>query len=98
MTARGGTELMMERLEKSVSPFFFEKFQIIPSRVREIDSSKKQILWCHDLALDPEVALLKNGGWRQFEKIVFVSHWQQSQYHSLLGVPYDAGIVIEDRK
>ena len=30
-----------------------------------------------------------------FEKIIFVSHWQQYQYGVYLGVPYDHGVVIQ---
>ena len=31
----------------------------------------------------------------QFEKIIFVSHWQQYQYGVYLGVPYDHGVTIQ---
>jgi hypothetical protein len=52
--ARGGTELMQERLHKSIPEQLLNKFQIIPSRVRELDPDKKKILWLHDLPHDPE--------------------------------------------
>lgn len=94
--AMGGTELMQKRLHASISPSILNNFQIIPSRVREFQKGKKHIYWVHDLAQDPEVQHLKNGGWNRFDKIVFVSHWQQQQYHNLLGVPYSAGTVIKN--
>lgn len=94
--AMGGTELMQKRLHASVSPSILGNFQIIPSRLRELEKGKKHIYWVHDLAGDPEVQHLKNGGWKKFDKIVFVSHWQQQQYHDILGVPFSAGTVIKN--
>ena len=94
--AMGGTELMQQRLHASIPSSIMDHFQIIPSRVRELQKGKKHIYWVHDLASDPEVQHLKNGGWQKFDKIVFVSHWQQQQYHDILGVPYSAGTVIKN--
>lgn len=94
--ARGGTELMAEGLRKYVDNELLDQFQIIQSRVRELDPNKKKILWVHDLAQDPEVEHLKDGGWKKFDKIVFVSHWQQQMYNLFLGVPYSAGVVLKN--
>ena len=93
--ARGGTELMADRIN-SLPPELLSKFQIIHSRVRELDPTKKKILVLHDLADDPEVEHLKNGGWHKFDKLVFVSHWQQQMYNVKLGVPFSAGVVIKN--
>jgi UDP-glucose:(glucosyl)LPS alpha-1,2-glucosyltransferase len=92
---RGGTELMADRIN-SLPPELLSRFQIIHSRVREIDPNKKQIYVLHDLPGDPEVEHLKNGGWRKFHKLVFVSHWQQQMYNAYLGVPFDVGIVLQN--
>lgn len=94
--ANGGTELMGRRLYASVDNELLNKFQIIQSRVRTLDPDKKKIYWVHDLPGDPEVQHLKNGGWKKFEKLVFVSHWQQQMYNLMLGVPYSAGVVIQN--
>jgi UDP-glucose:(glucosyl)LPS alpha-1,2-glucosyltransferase len=94
--AKGGTELMLERLYGSVPESLINKFQIIPSRLRELEENKKHIYWVHDLAGDPEVAHLKSGNWQNFDKIVFVSNWQQQMYKTVLGVPYSAGTVIKN--
>lgn len=94
--AKGGTELMAERLYKYVDNELLDQFQIIQSRVRDLDESKKKIYWVHDLPGDPEVQHLKDGGWQKFDKIVFVSHWQQQMYNAYLGVPYSAGIVLRN--
>jgi UDP-glucose:(glucosyl)LPS alpha-1,2-glucosyltransferase len=93
--ARGGTELMADRIN-SLPPELLSKFQIIHSRVRELDQTKKKILVLHDLVGDPEVEHLKNGGWRKFDKLVFVSHWQQQMYNAYLGIPFDAGVVLQN--
>lgn len=94
--AMGGTELMLHRLHSSIDKSLLDNFQIIPSRVRGLDMKKKRIYWVHDLPGDPEVAHLKDGGWKQFHKIVFVSYWQQQMYNAYLGVPYSAGTVIQN--
>ena len=47
--AKGGTELMQEALYKQLPEDLLQYFQIIPSRVREVDDSKIKIYWLHDL-------------------------------------------------
>lgn len=95
--SKGGTELMVDGLARHIDNQLLNKFQIIPSRVRQLDPNKIPILWLHDLPWDPESAKLKDPEWRsQFKKIVFVSHWQQQMYHTVLGVPYSQGVVIKN--
>jgi len=94
--AMGGTELMGLALEKHVDKDLLSNFQIIQSRVREIDNTKIPILWLHDLPGDPESEHLRAGGWNKFEKIVFVSHWQQQAYNAAYGVPFNKSIVLQN--
>ena len=47
--AHGGTELMKYGLAERLDPELLNQFQIIPSRVREIDETKQQII-CISLA------------------------------------------------
>ena len=94
--ARGGTELMQERLEQHVPADLLSNFQIIQSRSRTIDPNKRTIYWLHDLPGDPEVQHLKDDGWKKYDKLVFVSHWQQQMYNVYLGVPYSAGVVLKN--
>jgi glycosyltransferase involved in cell wall biosynthesis len=95
--ARGGTELMQERLASSLPADLLNKFQIIPSRVRDIDPTKKAILWLHDLPNDPESQHLKDPKSRErFSKIVAVSDWQMQMYNMVLGVPYNESIVLKN--
>ena len=58
--AMGGTELMKFGLFERLPKQLLDKFQIIPSRVRDIDPDRIPILWNHDLAGDPETEHLKN--------------------------------------
>ena len=95
--ARGGTELMQERLHSSLPADLLEKFQIIPSRVRDLDPDKKKILWLHDLPGDPESEHLKQPESRKrFDKIVCVSDWQMQLYNIMSNVPYSESIVIKN--
>jgi UDP-glucose:(glucosyl)LPS alpha-1,2-glucosyltransferase len=95
--ARGGTELMQERLHSSIDPDLLSKFQIIPSRVRELEDDKKKILWLHDLPNDPESAHLSEAKSRErFDKIVCVSDWQMQLYNLISNVPYSDCIVIKN--
>ena len=94
--AMGGTELMELGLSRNVDKALLDNFQIISSRVRKLDPNKQKILWLHDLHGDPEVQRLKDGGWQDFDKLVFVSHWQQQMYNAYLGVPFSAGTVLKN--
>ena len=98
--AIGGTELMRDwlftEMEKA-EPGLKDKFQFISTRVRNLEPDKQKILWIHDLANDPEVQHLKDKeNWNQFERIVFVSHWQQHMFKTHLGFPYEKGVVIQN--
>jgi UDP-glucose:(glucosyl)LPS alpha-1,2-glucosyltransferase len=95
--AMGGTELMKHALYNKLPMNVLDKFNIIPSRVLgELPTDKKNILWLHDTESDPEAQHLKNGGWKKFDKLVFVSHYQRQQYQSFLGVPPSAGVVLQN--
>lgn len=97
--ARGGTEMVAEKINELVDPELMKKFNIIHSRVRDdmIDPNKKNILVLHDTWDDPESAHLSDPASRaRFDKLVFVSHFQQSSYNIGLGVPYSDGTVLQN--
>jgi len=97
--SQGGTEQMVAGLKQRLPAGLLDQFNIICSRVREenISKTKKNILWLHDTFDDPESQHLKDTkSLDRFEKLVFVSHYQQSTYNLGLGVPYDKGIVLQN--
>jgi len=92
----GGTERMKYGLQDRISPEILDKFQIICSRVREIDPKLIPIYWLHDLPEDPESEHLKSGGWNKFEKNVFVSNWQMQSYIKHFNMPWHKSLVIQN--
>ena len=96
VNAKGGTELMLEALHRNLPKDLLDHFQIIPSRVRDVDDSKIKIYWLHDLPGDPESEHLRNGGWNRFDKLVFVSNWQMQAYQQHYGLPWYKCIVLHN--
>lgn len=96
VNAMGGSEIIATQIAQRVNPSLLEKFQIHNSRVRNIDKSKLQIFLAHDLPGDPESDILSNGGWEQFDKIVFVSNWQQQNYILHYNIPWHKCTVIKN--
>ena len=92
--SKGGTEMMRARLLERVAPELLENVAIHFSRPREIPNDVKNILYCHDLAEDPENSILLDKGWDNFAKIVFVSAWQRDQYIIRYNIPYSKCMVI----
>jgi UDP-glucose:(glucosyl)LPS alpha-1,2-glucosyltransferase len=94
--ARGGTEQMRDRLLANVDGDLLEKVAIHFSRPREIYSDVPNIMYCHDLAEDPENNILLNGEHSKFTAFVFVTHWQRDQYINRFGIPYSKCVVINN--
>lgn len=94
--ARGGTEMMRERLISVVPSSLLDNYAIHFSRPRQVYDDVKNIFYAHDLAGDPENKILLNDGWKIFDKFVFVSYWQRDQYMMVYGIPYSKCTVIEN--
>jgi len=95
----GGTERMMEQLYRDLPSDLLDKYQIIPSRVRELKEDKHRVLYLHDLAHDPEAkrAVDREGGWARFHRLVFVSHWQRNQFLNIYpNIPWSRTAVIQN--
>ena len=95
-TAKGGTELMLERIYHRLPRELLEQVQIIPTRVKTLDESKIRILYVHDLPGDPSLDHLKNKGWAKFHKIVFVSNWQMQAFIGTYEIPWSRCHVINN--
>lgn len=79
--AMGGTELMFNRLKAGLNPELFDKVQLVLSQHQPLDG-RPSILWLHDLPQQPgPVSALANEGWKRYNRIVFVSHWQREMFH-----------------
>ena len=96
--AKGGTEMMAERIQSVVDELDLnDQVNIIHSRVRNIDSSKKNILVLHDLWNDPESMHLREKENRdKFDAFVFVSNQQLQTYNMAHGVPFGKSIVMKN--
>lgn len=91
----GGTEITKRSLQASIDPELLKHFQIIPSRVRELDVNRIRIYHLHDLPEDPECNKLRDLNHRnQFHKLVFSSNWQQQDFVSKLSLPLDEKMLV----
>lgn len=95
--SQGGTEMMKRGLAERLPAGLADDFQIICSRVRELEEDKIRVYWLHDLPEDPETNHLADSGSRdRFHHMVFSGQWQYYRYQHVLGVPYDTkSCVIE---
>lgn len=97
VNAKGGTELMKYGLVQRLPSDLLNNFQIFTSRVEEpLDSTKVRILWLHDLAGDPAAEHLKNGGWNNFHRLVFVSNWQMQKFIDQYNIPWSKCVVLQN--
>lgn len=103
--SRGGTEAMVEGLLERVDPQLLDGLQIVVSRLREpLRDDKVRIFWCHDLPGDNESTDVlgekdssgKPIGWKKFDKLVFVSHWQKQQYINFYGIDHGRCLVMQN--
>lgn len=95
--AMGGTELIGYGLVDKVNPEVLKDTQIVMSRIRgELENDKVRIFVAHDLPGDPESDFLKDGGWKKFHKLVFVSNWQLQAYISYYKIPWGVCEVMKN--
>jgi UDP-glucose:(glucosyl)LPS alpha-1,2-glucosyltransferase len=95
--AFGGTELAKRKLTELLDPKLLDEFQIVSSRVRELDESKIRVFFAHDLPEDPESQKFQDVNFiNKFHKFVFISNWQYQRYQLIRSIPYDEkSVVIE---
>jgi len=92
--SKGGTELSMGELESRLDTNVLTKFQVIPSRFRGLKDGLIPIYWVHDTEDDPEMNHLADGGWKKFERIVFVSNWQMQRFIQKFNIPWSKCVVL----
>jgi glycosyltransferase involved in cell wall biosynthesis len=98
INSNGGTELSKRSIAANIPEELSNEFQVVASRMRDLQEDKIRVYWIHDLAEDPELSHLKDENSRnRFHKIVFVSHWQMNEFITKLGIPWsDQLCVIEN--
>lgn len=95
LKSQGGTEITKRGIGKRLPQHLLEDFQVICSRVREIEEDKVRVYWLHDLPQDPELSHLKQKSSRdRFHKTVFSSNWQLQQFVNLLEFPHDDSCCV----
>lgn len=95
--SQGGTESVKRELAERLPDGLADDFQIICSRVRNIDEDKIRVYWLHDLPEDPETNHLKDINSRsRFHKLVFCGNWQYSRYQLVCGLPYEKNAIVID--
>jgi len=89
--------LMMAGLKRNVDPILLDQFQIIPSRVKELDG-RPAVLWLHDLYNDPESAHLQDELSRslRFAKLIFVSYWQMQSFQMAYNIRPSECLVLQN--
>ena len=96
LNARAGAELIYERIKERVPDDLWNYFQIILSKVRELED-KPKILWFQDTSKDQEVQFLKKKEERdKYERFVFPSDWSLEKYHLDLDIEYEKSIVLKN--
>ena len=96
LNARAGAELIYERVKERVPDDLWNYFQIILSKVRELED-KPKILWFQDTSKDQEVQFLKKKEERdKYERFVFPSDWSLEKYHLDLDIEYEKSIVLKN--
>ena len=94
--AKGGSELIYARVKERVPAEIWNYFQVILSRVRNLED-KPKILWFQDTSQDPEVQFLRDKEERdKFERFVFPSDWSLEKYHLDLGFEYEKSVVLKN--
>ena len=95
--AMGGTELMKHGLYDRLDPSTRDSVQIICSRVRDVDPDRPTILWLHDMFNDPESQHLVDAEQRErFDKLVFVSNFQKTQYELAFGLKPSEYVILKN--
>jgi UDP-glucose:(glucosyl)LPS alpha-1,2-glucosyltransferase len=91
----GGTELAKERLLERLPKELLDRFQIIARPIDELDPDRMRVLWIQDMPGDmPFLADPKIRS--EFDKIVFVSAWQQTVFNLNMGISLDESVVIRN--
>lgn len=88
--SQGGTEITKRSVAELIPQELSDHFQIIPSRIRDLNEKKIRVLWYHDLAEDPMYNDIRSEDFRaKLHAHVFSSNWQLQEFSTRLDFPLD---------
>ena len=95
--SNGGTEKCKRMIASRMDTSILDNFQVICSRVREIEQDKIRVYWLHDLSQDPETNhLIDDNSRNRFHKLVFCGNWQYNRYIESLKIPQNDKCIVID--
>ena len=88
-------DLTLSLIRRDVKSTLLSNFEFIttPSKASE---GVRTIFMPSVPADHPSLECLADGRWKDYEAIVFASHWQQQMFNLFLDIPYGAGIVLRN--
>lgn len=93
--AMGGSEMMLMKIYNDLPKPLLQKFHIVNSRLESpLREDLYRVFIAHDLPGDPASDFLKEGGWKVFHKLVFVSNWQMQAYCQYYGIQFARCMVM----
>lgn len=93
----GGTELLKNKLLRDCDPELLKHFQISnPLNTLTDETKENKILWFHDTPKTTHSNILLSGEWKKYDKLVFVSYWQQEMFNIFCKIPFSQGMVIRN--
>ena len=98
-SAKGGTELLKEGLEKHTSFKEYDNINLLTSTPNQdkVRYTKKNVLWQHLNYADESLALMKDPAFmKAINATVYVSHWQLEKFRYLFQVPLHNAYVIRN--
>ena len=96
VNGKGGTEMMYQRITERLPKELLDKFQIVASRIINIEPTKDLIFWAHDTWDDPQTEKLKTNIRKIIKSFIFVSNYQFNSFYQAHGIPYSDSVVIQN--
>jgi glycosyltransferase involved in cell wall biosynthesis len=98
-SAKGGTELLKEGLEKHTKFKEYDNINLLISTPNQdkVRYTKKNVLWQHLNYIDESLAPMKDPAFmKAINATVYVSHWQLEKFRYLFQVPLHNAYVIRN--
>lgn len=88
-------DLTLDLIRRDVKHTLLDEFEFVTSPSKVTDGVRT--IFMPSVPADhPSLECLEDGRWKEYEAIIFASHWQQQMYNLFLDIPYGAGIVLRN--